>query len=365
MSSCATGSSGKPLLGILGFLARGNSGDEAILQCIYETFAASFDIVLVVDETEARQGYWDWYPYNECQRVHIGDIHFFEKRLAGLLVGGGGLGLGYGAAQVLVAKGAGTPVVLAGVDHPHEQHASLAFAAATSAYLRLFDFVAMRSAKAVAYAALGGTPVFHGADWALKLAADESVDVKPNQDGALIVLREFAEQLVDTEHCREQMMALLDGLKSAGYVPSFLAFCPQDESFLERLGLKETAPVLTDWWNPRRQKQAILNAGLLISVGRLHPMIYAAGCGTPNFQLQPPLTKRPIDFSFGKMRDMAEELGVPYYADVPGALDALSTVAATAVSNRALVQAARGRLDQMTRRIHQLFLTCDPAQNLR
>lgn len=356
MTSCATGAQGKPLLGILGFLARGNSGDEAILQCIYESFFPRFDIVLVIDETEARQGYWNWYPYSECQRVHIGDIHFFETRLAGLLVGGGGLGLGYGAAQVLVAKGAGTPVVLAGVDHPHEEHASLAFAAATHTYLKLFDFIAMRSAKAVSYAALAGISVFHGADWALKLVADESSDVKRNTKRVLIVLREFSEQVVNAEYYRAQISILFESLRTSGREPAFMAFCPEDERFLERMELAEIAPTVTHWWNPRRQKQEILNCGLLISVGRLHPMIYAAACAVPNIQIQPPLTESHSGHSFGKMLDMAKELGVPYFTNIASALESLSEKPPKTFASRDLVQDATNRLSDMIRRIDEILL---------
>lgn len=42
----ATGKRGKPLLGVIGFLGRGNVGDEAIFQCIYEAFQDQFDIVV-------------------------------------------------------------------------------------------------------------------------------------------------------------------------------------------------------------------------------------------------------------------------------------------------------------------------------
>lgn len=355
MSDCATGPRGKPLLGILGFLGRGNSGDEAILQCIYETFVARFDIVLVVDEREARDGYWNWYPYSECQRVHIGDIHFFEKRLAGLLVGGGGLGLGYGAAQVLVAKGAGTPVALAGVDHPHDVHASLAFAAATHTYLKLFDFVAMRSARAVAYAALDGVSVFHGADWALKLQADTSPEARPARQRALVVLREFSEQVVDAVYYRAQIERLLTGLAARGLQPAFMAFCPEDEQFLERMDLTGAGPLLTHWWNPRRQKQEIRNSGLLISVGRLHPVIYAAACGTPSMQLQPPLADGRSAFSFGKMIDMADELGIPYFAEIDAAIDRLPGEPAMKRAERTHIDAGMARLAEMIERLDELF----------
>lgn len=344
-----------PLLGILGFLARGNSGDEAILQCIYETFAARFDIVLVVDEHEARDGYWNWYPYSECQRVHVGDIHFFEKRLAGLLVGGGGLGLGYGAAQVLVAKGAGTPVALAGVDHPHDMHASLAFAAATTTYLKLFDFVAMRSARAVAYAALDGLTVFHGADWALKLQVDESPEVRRAPQRALIALREFPEQIVDVAYYRAQIEGLLTSLVEKGLQPAFMALCPEDERFLEQVGLAGSAPLLTHWWNPRRQKQEISSAGLLISVGRLHPIVYAAACSTPSMQLQPPLDERRSAFSFGKMIDMADELGIPYFTEIKDALDYLPHRLAGKRTERSSLDAALARLAKMIERLDELF----------
>lgn len=83
------GKTGKPLVGVVGFLGRGNAGDEAMFQCIHEAFSPDFDIVAVVDKLGACPGFWDWYPYTHCGLVHVGDIHHFIQPMAGLIVGGG------------------------------------------------------------------------------------------------------------------------------------------------------------------------------------------------------------------------------------------------------------------------------------
>ena len=54
----------RPELVVTGFFARGNCGDEALLQCAFEAFEATHDLIVSVDEHGAYPGFWDWYPYN-------------------------------------------------------------------------------------------------------------------------------------------------------------------------------------------------------------------------------------------------------------------------------------------------------------
>lgn len=354
-SNIAKGKNGKPLLGVIGFLGRGNSGDEAIFQCIYESFNEDFDILAVVDETGAWQGYWDWYPYDSCERIHVGNIHYFEKRLAGLLVGGGGLGLGFGGAQILVAKGAGTPVALAGVDHTHTVDVSPTFSLASAIYLNFFNYVSMRSLKSVSCAMKAGVIVHYGADWALKLSSDQSPNIFFKPKRVIVVLREFALEDIEYRFYREEIIMLISTLRQLGYEPEFMPFCPEDVLFLKNMNLDILAPSLISWWNARALKQVIENSGILISVGRLHPMIYAVASKSPSIQIQPPL-RSSIDIrNFSKMNDMAEEFSIPYFFNVSAALFALENEDWRSFFSARRLQEAHGRLDGMVDDLHALF----------
>jgi hypothetical protein len=350
----ATGKRGKPLLGVIGFLGRGNVGDEAIFQCIYEAFEQQFDLVVAVDETGARQGWWDWYPYTQVERIHQGNIHYFHKRCAGLLIGGGGLGLGFGGSQLIVATGAGTPAAFAGTDHTHTVPAGPKGVAATRLYLGMFDHIALRSKVSLEWAHKDGVNAVFGADWAFNLRTDESREVRNNPKRALVTFREFAPQQFDAVHYKKEATALLAGLRAQGYEPVLLPFAPEDERFAKELGLDRLAHSEIHWWNARRIQQIIASSGLLVSVGRLHAMIFAANVGTPNIQLVPPLRPGMPKNEFQKMYIMANELAVPNVTTVDEALELARNGIDTTDMNAAVAE-TRVRLAQMIADLHKLF----------
>jgi len=369
VTKVAKGKTGKPILGVMGFLGRGNAGDEAIFQCIYEAFREEFDIVVSVDEHGAREGWWDWYPYTEIERIHQGDIHYFQKTIAGLLVGGGGLGLGFGGSQVIVARGAGTPTALAGTDHTTSYksdnvtdqkiitHNSLR-AAASRDFLRMFDYVAFRSKASVSCTMRDGVQVNYGADWALNLATDISPDIKNEPRRALVTFREYPHGTFNADYYRQEASILFNGLRMQGFFPVLLPFAPEDERFANDLGLNLLAPSEIHWWNARRIQQLIASSGLLVSIGRLHPMIFAASVGTPTVQIAPPLQPRINPARFGKIMIMTDEFSVPYMTSVDEALSESCIGGAIDMERmNAAVSEARERLRLMIADLRQLFST--------
>lgn len=351
----ATGKTGKPLVGVVAFLGRGNSGDEAMFQCIYEAFSPDFDIVAVVDEVGARPGFWDWYPYTHCDRVHMGNIHYFEKPMAGLIVGGGGLGIGFGAGQALVARGAGTPTILAGINHTHHYPTSQSFVSATVEYMKLFDYISMRSLASVESAQKDGVEVNYGADWAMNLVADQASDIEYNSKRVTLVLREHAMSALDQPYYKGEVERLVRALKQDGLSPEFLPFCPEDEVFLKEVGVDKAAPAHIHWWNARRLKQIVDCSGLLISIGRLHPMIYAFASGVPCIQLQPPLKPILNARMFGKTTLMAEEMSIPYFCTIDDVVTEIRNSDWRVFHSDEKAVEAKGRLELMISDIRSLL----------
>ena len=266
---------------VAGFLGRGNCGDEAMFQVIYEHFAPQFDIIASVDQHGAYPGFWDWYPYNACRIVHQIDTAVLEhgRGVAGLIVGGGGLGFGFAANQVIAARCFGVPRAFAGTDLPKTAHLQTPVGLRTAAdYLALFDYVGIRTGSGVERAQTLGLSVDHAADWALGLPHDGAEEEQAAGDIA-IVLREYPAAMVPAAYVGT-VRGLLDGLTARGWRPFLLPFSPEDERFLAEHGVAELAPVRRCWWNARRMKQVIADAAGLISVGRLHPLIFAASTRT-------------------------------------------------------------------------------------
>lgn len=356
----AVGRTGKPLIGVVGFLGRGNAGDEAMFQCIHEAFSPDFDIVAVVDELGARPGFWDWYPYTHCDLVHVGDIHYFMQPMAGVIVGGGGLGIGFGASQVHVAKSVGTPVILAGVDYfnhfdPSSEHFET-FSSAYTDYLRLFDYIAVRSKASVKNARADGIGANYGADWALNLLSDKDPDIQHDPKRVTLVLREHGLDEQGRKRYRDEVIRFIGGLRQAGLRPEFLPFSPEDERFLAALELAELIPSHIHWWNARRLKQIIACSGLLVSVGRLHPTLFAFSVGVPCLQVRPPVAP-PVNKprAFGKIRDMAEKCSIPYCLSTDEALSVIAAGSWESFHSKTQAAEAKLRLAQMIDDIRALL----------
>jgi polysaccharide pyruvyl transferase WcaK-like protein len=301
----------KPQVVLSGFFGRGNCGDEAILQVQYERLAHSYDIVISVDERGAREGFWDWHPYNRCRIVHQGNLAVLgESGVIGIHVGGGGLPHGFNAAQVVHARSLGKPAFLTGVDA--RPAASAAAATALNHYLGLFDFVSVRSASAWQTMTAFSPACHQGADWALALPPEEPA--KEARGGVVVTIREFPGDLVSRRYLRD--VADLLGILGNGFGPvTLLPFCPEDERFLEHLPMTGRLPREVQWWNPRRMLRLIADSDLVVSLGRLHPLVFAANVGTPAVFAEP-LGHDPRWPVCTKARDLAAEHGWPYATSI-------------------------------------------------
>lgn len=345
----------RPALLVAGFFGRSNCGDEALLQVIYEQFSPHFEIIVSLDEHGATDGYWNLYPYDRCQRIHQGNLADPARSAHGMIVGGGGLPLGFVADQVLAARSAGIPIALAGTDFPVSRlHKSDAAEEASREYLRLFDYVALRSLAAVGQARKLGHRVVHGADWALRLTTDEDANVRPAPERALVVLREFPLAAISF-HYIEEITRLLESLKEAGFVPTLLPFCAEDDRFARALGFELVAPTERHWWNARRVKQLVASSGLVVSVGRLHPMIFAAGTQTPVIQLCPPLSEDVDSRSFSKISAMSAEFGVDYLPTVT-AIGNHIRHGLHKPCNKYAIEACQERLGKMIADLHGMLM---------
>lgn len=340
---------------LAGFFGRGNAGDEAMLQCVFEEFSPRFNITISLDFHGAYPGFEGWYPYNQARVIHQNDIGCFDgiEDGVGLLIGGGGLPIGFAGGQVFGARAKEMPTAIAGVDvwqsnpDPKTQHAR-----ALRTWLRMFDYVIPRTAASLRNVQEMGIPGILGADWALALRADLADEVRDDPHRALVVVREEELRLLP-ENYQPEIARLLDGLRAEGYNPVLLPFSHEDERFLGEAGLLELAPVERAWWNACRLKQLIGASALTASVGRLHPIIFGAGTGRPAVAMVPPRGPQAAD-GLNKIREMSEELGCPFFSGVSAFLDGLRSGAVVAAKPE-LVEAARQRLNFSTHILHGLF----------
>lgn len=368
----------RPVLLVAGFYGRGNCGDEALFHCIYEAFCDEFDIYVAVDEHGAFRGFWDWYPYNKCRVIHQTDLHAFsaKRTIAGFMIGGGGLAVGYAGNFVVSARMRRVPNFVAGVDLPElVQQAQVPDPASLTApmaarmarrldldfmrdYLGAFDHLMVRTERSMRVAGEIGIPAVLGGDWALRLETDNSPDEVPDPKRAVIVLREFALEIIPYTYV-QKVEELITGLREQGWNPILLPFCPEDVRSARELGLDKLAPTSEHWWNPRRMKQIMAESGLVISVGRLHAVIFAAPhLDIPVCSLVPPLKLPSGKKSISKIDSLCADWEIDQFHTVEELL-AAAAEGTLRPASREKVTAARSRLDEsietMKRIMHERF----------
>jgi hypothetical protein len=303
---------GRGRLVLSGFFGRGNVGDEAILQVQYERLSPHFDITISVEERGAHEGFWNWYPYNQCPIIHHANTDAFRSEdVVGLHVGGGELRFGFNGGQILAALAAGKTVCMSGIEGGDTFHeAARNNPRLLRGVLAEVALIAARSEESHRFFAEWSERASRGADWACKLECDQSPDAKSGL--TLVVLREFPPEHIRPAY-RESVARLIRCLQGAGHEVALFPFCPEDERFQEHLEATWGTPCERHWWNPRRIKQMIRQARMVVSVGRLHPLIFAASVGTPCvFADLATDVGTWRDGRIGKARMLCSEFGLAY-----------------------------------------------------
>lgn len=341
-------STGRQSLVLTGFFGRGNAGDEALLQCIFETFSEYYDIVVSVDEFGAYRGFWDWYPYNCSRIIHqCANSLFFENpgQIAGLIVGGGGLPAGFCANLVVAAKVNRIPTFLIGVDL-YEADDPIS-RSAVAEYVNLFDFFSYRS-ECDDSRLLGMLRCEHalGADWALKLIVDKDPGISKNINRAIVVIREYPNQALCDDYF-DEIKKVFDVLEKHSLKPVLVPFCPEDMEFIRKYNLAEGREFMELWSNPRKLKQLIAASRLLLSVGRLHPLLFGVDCCVPIVAISPHV-KGYQGLLSDKITRICRDFGIPYLKSANYLERQLSLLQLT---DQNIVQASKRRLDSVVEKI--------------
>lgn len=332
---------------LTGFYGRGNAGDEAILQCLHEALRPHHEVGIAVHPADTHPDFRRWYPYDQSTLVDetaIGRLLDYDPDA--LVIGGGGLSPGFGAHLALTMRLLGRPTVLAGTDNL-DLCMRGGDPAALRDYMRGFRYIGLRYEAGLEATRALGVEASFGADWAMALPmapAEPPVTGRP----CAVTVRAWDPHLHDQEF-RYQVHALFRGLRRQGHAPFLLPVSPEDEALARALQPVVDAPVACLWWNPRAIKGLMARCELVVSVGRLHPLIFAAPLGIAVCHVAAPIAdasrRHPL-----KIAQTCRELRLP---DLDGVAAFLAALRAGAIgpADPARVQAAAERCQAMARAV--------------
>lgn len=282
-----------------GFFGRSNCGDEAMLQCIFETFQNLYEIAIIVDGHGAQNGFWDLYPYNQAKIINRSNIDFYANNNVKLLhIGGGGLSLGYLADHVIYAKQFGIKCALTGIEQFSDDLDSYSHC---KSYLNLFDFFSYRNRYYSGTNSCG--------DWASNLVTDESDEISSIPNRVVLVIREHLDKDNLKHLFIKKYTSIIHNIILAGYFPVLTPFSPEDKIWIDKLGLSDLYPTFLSYTNPRRMQQLFKHSSLVLSAGRYHPLIFATNVDVCVAAISMESITREVD---KKIRNACNYLSIKY-----------------------------------------------------
>jgi len=289
---------------VRGFFGRGNCGDEAILQSIHGLFEKHFDIGISTELSDVNhEAIKRLFPYANCEIVNCEDrLIFKHKDIAGFILGGGGLGLGFGWNQYIVAKRRGVKVLhigthldasflgdetgsTVGLDEVDEigkipEGGAQLYNVAVGSFLKLADYYAVRNSQSLEYARqLGVEPKLYP-DVAFALEKDDNPDIKMDKRRMLVTIREYPAVHQDFDRLKKWLTKVEDYATKLGMYVQVVPYCEADAVTTREVGYVDKI-LDGQYWNPRRVKQLVANSGMVVSFGRFHAVVFAISEGTP------------------------------------------------------------------------------------
>jgi polysaccharide pyruvyl transferase WcaK-like protein len=259
---------------INGFFSKGNCGDEAILQTWYEMFHDKYKIIASVDGQVLNNS--DKYKedlYSSVSLINNNSVSFSTERdVKALIIGGGGLGLGFGVRQLLHSKLRKKKNFYLGVTvHDEFFDGDEYFIDLNRNIFRCFDLITVRDK----YSEENLKKIFnidclYFPDIAFGLLS-EPIEIKTNRKFISVTIRDYGKN--------DEMVILnwIDKIKSFAMKNDleilYLPFDKGDETLLNRLGISNLYKEI--YWSPKKMKYIISKSEFCFSIGRYHPLVFA------------------------------------------------------------------------------------------
>jgi polysaccharide pyruvyl transferase WcaK-like protein len=278
----------------IGFYGHGNAGDEAIARCLDRYLRQPFKNVDLHFSTEMSSP--------EAMAVNKSNPFYTERNLISVydletiqtpdivIVGGGDLSALYGLQQVAMAKESSRASMVARIgtsakdDFLKGGEKSVAL---TKAALESFDHISVRDRASHDVLGAMGIQAHTGADLAIDMLADQEIELPKKPYGVLVVRevrKDDAQRQLDI--AKSVYAAMSRELQTVVIVP----FCEADERFAAHVSkvCHDQPPVSGMWRFPGRLQWLIQNSEYLVSVGRLHPVVFAIGARRPCYAVTYP-----------------------------------------------------------------------------
>ena len=267
---------------INGFFAKGNCGDEAILQTWNDMLSPYYRIVASIDADLLVNNYYKKFElYNNIDIIQNRRVDIFcREDIKGYIVGGGGLGLGFGVEQLLHAKLRNKKRMYLGtVIHDEFFDGDESFIELNRQILNTFDIISLRDnyskENLKKYFNIDG---YFFPDVAFLLGKKE-IEIKVEGDYVVIVIRDNGEN--DKESIKTWLDKITKYANDNNLKIMYIPFDKTDEILMKELNLE----IIYDeiYWKPKEVKYLISKSKMTFTLGRFHPLIFSISSGVTTY----------------------------------------------------------------------------------
>ena len=290
---------------INGFFAKGNCGDEAILHTWYERLSNEYRIIASIDsdifmkpETFNKNKIYNSIELIQNRRVDI----FCEDDIIAYIIGGGGLGLGFGIEQWTHAAARNKKLFYLGVIvHDEFLIGGDCIQQTNKNFFKSFNYIMVRdniSKKNIEEKF--GVPVDFYPDVAFALSPEKVLFDLPKK---FVTLTIRSNSNNDIESIKKWVIKIQKFAKDNNFEVIYLPFDKSDKLFMESIGIEITEDYQEIHWHPKEVKYIISKAEMVFSMGRFHPIVFSLSTGVTSYYIQTQDCHYIQDKSFNLLND--------------------------------------------------------------
>lgn len=300
----------KKIIIINGFFGKGNCGDEAILQTWYDRLSDKFRIIASVDPdiVNCNKECKSYELYKNIDIIQNRRVDIFCNDIVdSYIIGGGGLGLGFGVEQwlhsVLRNK---KKFYLGTIVHEEFSSGNKDLIEINKNFFKSFDMISVRD-KVSKYNLknIFGVESYQYPDIAFGLEP-EIIEIKSEKKYVTVTIRDNG--VNDIDSISNWLNKIKEYANSLDYDIIYLPFDKTDERLFGQLGLDLKYDNI--YWYPKKVKYLISKSEMVFSLGRYHPLVFGISSGITSYYIncQPNdaqwrYTEENKDKSFNLLKD--------------------------------------------------------------
>ena len=273
---------------INGFFGKGNCGDEAILHTWCQKLSPEYQIVASIDsDLFERPGTFNNNQiYKSIDLIHNRRLDIFcREDIKAYIIGGGGLGLGFGIEQWLHASIRNKKLFYLGtIVHDEFLIGNDSIYQVNKNFFQSFDYIMVRDHISKRnLKEKFGVDSDNYPDVAFALNTEKTNFDLPKKFITLTIRDNGTNDIDSIKKWLDKIQKFANDKK---YEIIYLPFDKTDKLLMESIGIEIPENYQQIYWHPKNVKYIMSKSEMVFSLGRFHPLVFALSTGVTCYYIQ-------------------------------------------------------------------------------